>query len=122
MGAKKILIVDDEPFLREIIEAQLKREGYEIIQATNGAEGLEKAKQENPDLVILDVVLPKMNGYEVCAALKSDDKYSKIPVILFSGKAQEEEVKLGEKVGADAYITKVFGSKKLLAKIKEFLS
>ena len=122
MGAKKILIVDDEPFLREIIEAQLKREGYEIIQATNGAEGLEKAKQENPDLEILDVVLPKMNGYEVCAALKSDDKYSKIPVILFSGKAQEEEVKLGEKVGADAYITKVFGSKKLLAKIKEFLS
>jgi len=121
MPQKKILIVDDELFLREIVSSQLKTEGYDVIQATDGIEGLEKAKQENPDLIILDIVLPKMKGYEICGVLKSDPMYNKIPVILFSARAQNEDMKLGGKVGADAYITKLFGSKKLLAKIKELI-
>jgi len=121
MAAKKILIVDDEPFLREIVAAQLKAEGYDIIQATDGLEGLEKAKKENPDLIILDIMLPKMNGYEICGALKSDSKYNNIPIILFSAKAQEQDKNLGEKVGADAYITKLFGAKELVTKVKELI-
>ena len=119
--AKKILIVDDESFLRDIVSIQLKAEGYDVIQATNGAEGLEKAKEEKPDLIILDIMLPKMNGYEVCGALKSDSEYSAIPIILFSARSQEQDKKLGEKVGADAYVTKLFGSKELLAKVKELI-
>lgn len=121
MPQKKILIVDDEPSLREMVALQLADEGYDVIQATDGIEGLEKAKKEPPDLIILDIMLPKMNGYEVCGLLKTDPKYNKIPIILFSAKAQNEDIKLGEKVGADAYITKLFGFKELLSKVKELI-
>lgn len=121
MAPKKILIVDDELFLSEIVSVRLKTEGYDVIQATDGMEGLEKAKQENPDLIVLDVMLPKMNGYEICGSLKSDPKYNKIPIILFSARTQNEDIELGKKVGADAYITKIFGVKELLAKIKELI-
>jgi DNA-binding response OmpR family regulator len=121
VSQKKILIVDDESFLRDIVSAQLKAEGYDIVQATDGMEGLEKAKKENPDLIILDIMLPKMKGYEVCGALKADPKYNNIPIILFSAKAEEKDKDLGKKVGADAYITKLFGSKELLAKVKELI-
>lgn len=118
MDAKKILIVDDDPLLREMLSTRLKAEGYDVIQAGDGAEGLEKAKKEKPDLIILDVALPQMNGYEVCGTLKSEPEYSKIPVILFSAK---EDIQLAEKVGADAYIIKPFGSKVLLKKVKELI-
>ena len=121
MASKKILVVDDELFLSEIVSVRLKTEGYDVIQATDGMEGLEKAKQENPDLIILDIMLPKMNGYEICGLLKSDPKYNKIPIILFSARTQNEDIELGKKVGADAYITKLFGVKELLAKVKELI-
>lgn len=86
-----------------------------------GLEGLEKVKKEKPDLVILDLMLPKMDGYKVCGLLKADKRYNKIPIIMFTAKAQEEDMKLGKEVGADAYITKPFEPQVLLKKIKELL-
>jgi len=120
--AKKILIVDDEPQLVEMVKMRLEASGYEIISAHDGQEGLDKAKKEKPDLIILDLMLPKIDGYKVCRMLKFDEKYKKIPIILFSARAQEEDKKMGEEVGADTYITKPFDPKVLLGKIQELLN
>ncbi len=120
--AKRVLLVDDEPHLLLLIEARLKANGYEVLTANNGQTALEMAKKQSPDLMILDLMLPKMDGYRVCGLLKKDVRYSKIPIILFSARAQQEDVKLGEEVGADAYITKPFEPQNLLAKIKELIS
>ncbi|NQT21871.1 MAG: response regulator [Candidatus Omnitrophica bacterium] len=121
MNSKKILVVDDERDLVDTLSFRLKSAGYEIIAAYDGQEALEKAKKENPDLIILDLMLPKMDGYKVCGLLKADTRYNKIPIILFSAKAQAEDRKLGEEVGANAYITKPFEATVLIAKIKELL-
>ena len=116
--AKKILVVDDEPSIVKILEARLKAEGYEVVSAMDGLTALDLAKKENPDLVILDLMLPKMDGYKVCGLLKKDTRYSKIPIILFTARAQEQDRKLGEEMGANAYLTKPFDSKTLLEKIR----
>jgi two-component system, OmpR family, alkaline phosphatase synthesis response regulator PhoP len=119
--AKKILVVDDEKDLVETVTFRLQASGYEVISAYDGQEGLEKAKKEKPDLIILDLMLPRMDGYKVCGLLKADSRYSKIPIILFTARAQESDKKMGEEVGGDAYITKPFDPPALLAKIKELL-
>lgn len=121
MEKKKILLVDDERDLVETMIYQLEAAGYQVITAYDGAEGLEKAKAEKPDLMILDLMLPKMDGYKVCGLLKKDSRYSRIPIILFTARAQESDMRLGEEVGADAYITKPFESKMLLNKIESLL-
>jgi len=121
MDSKKILVVDDERDLVETLTFRLKASGYDIIAAFDGQEALEKAKKENPDLIILDLMLPKMDGYKVCGLLKADTRYNKIPIILFTAKAQAEDRKLGEEVGANAYIIKPFDPQVLLSKIKELL-
>ena len=119
--AKKILIVDDEVQLVEMVKMRLEASGYEIIFAHDGQEGLDKAKKEKPDLMILDLMLPKIDGYKVCRMLKFDEKYKQIPIILFSARAQDEDKQMGKEVGADAYITKPFDPQALLGKIKELL-
>ncbi len=121
MDKKKILIVDDEKDLVKILIFRLEANNYEVISAYDGLEGLEKAKKEKPDLIILDLMLSKMDGYKVCGLLKADTRYNKIPIIVFTAKARDEDMKLGEEVGADAYITKPFKSQVLLDKIKELL-
>lgn len=118
---KKILLVDDEPNIILLLEARLKANGYEVASAGDGLTALEMAKREKPDLMILDLMLPKMDGYKVCGLLKKDTRYSKMPVILFTARAQEADVRLGEEVGADAYITKPFEPKVLLGKIEELI-
>ena len=118
---RKILVVDDEPDLVAIVKMRLQANNYEVLTACDGQEGLDKARKENPDLIILDLMLPKMDGYKVCGLLKKDARYSKIPIILFTARAQESDRTLGEEVGADAYITKPFEPQLLLAKIKELL-
>jgi len=118
---KKILIVDDVESIVMSVQTFLERHRYEVITANDGQVGLEKAKTENPDLIILDLMLPRMHGYKVCGLLKKDTRYAKTPVILFTAKAQEKDIKLGEEVGADAYITKPFEPEILLAKIEELL-
>ena len=119
--AKKILIVDDEAELVGLVKIRLEAVGYEVLKAFDGQEGLDKAKLEKPDLILLDVMMPKMDGYKVCGLLKMDARFKKIPIILFSAKAQKEDVELAKEVGADLYITKPFEAPILLAKIKELL-
>lgn len=121
MDKEKILIVEDETALSEIIKIRLEKNGYEVISAFDGAQALEMARQQNPSLIILDLMLPKIDGYKVCRMLKFDEKYKKIPIILFTARVQESDKKLGEQVGADAYITKPFDPETLLSKIKELL-
>ena len=119
--AKKILIVDDETAMVKMLKMRLEANNYEVITAYDGQEGLEKAKSENPDLIILDLMLPKIDGYKVCRMLKFDDKYKNIPIILFFARAQESDKQTGQLVGADDYVTKPFEPKDLLEKIKRLL-
>ena len=121
MDKKKLLIVDDEPELLLLMEARLRANGYEIFKAADGQLGLEMAKKEKPDLIILDLMLPKMDGFKVCGLLKKDTRYAYIPILLFSARAQEEDRRLGEEMGADGYLTKPFNPEILLAKIDALL-
>jgi DNA-binding response OmpR family regulator len=118
---KKILVVDDETELLKALSIRLKTSGYEVITASDGQEGLEKAKSLNPDLIVLDILMPKMDGYEVCRMLKFDEKYKSIPVIMLTAKAQDIDKAMGKKVGADDYITKPFETQDLVDKIKKYL-
>ncbi|MCM8775120.1 MAG: response regulator [Candidatus Omnitrophica bacterium] len=120
--AKKILVVDDEINILTMVEARLRGNGYDVITAMDGQEGLAKARSENPDLIILDIMLPKIDGYKVCRMLKFDEQYKHIPIILFSARTQDSDLEIGEQQGADAYITKPFEQEVLLAKIVELLS
>ena len=117
----KILVIDDEIQLIEMVKIRLEANGHEIITAKDGQEGLEKAKSENPALIMCDVMMPKMDGYKVCGLLKNDARYSKIPIILFTARAQKDDLELGKEVGADAYIAKPFEPSVLLGKIDELL-
>jgi DNA-binding response OmpR family regulator len=121
MTKKKILVVEDEAELTGAIRIRLEQAGYEVLTAYDGQEGLEKARAENPDLIILDLMLPKLDGYKVCRMLKFDEKYRKIPVVMLTARAQEKDEDLGYEVGADAFITKPFKYQVLLAKITELL-
>ncbi|MEI6632928.1 MAG: response regulator [Chlamydiota bacterium] len=119
--AKKILLVDDEPHIVMMVANRLKQAGHEVITASDGMAGLAKAQKEKPDLIILDLMLPKMDGYKVCRMLKFDERYKKIPIMLFTARAQEKDSKLGFECGADAYMTKPFIPEEFLGKIRELL-
>ncbi len=119
--SKKILIVDDEPDLLEMVQISLETEGYECIVAYDGFRALDRAHKEKPDLIILDVMLPGLNGYKICRLLKFDEQYKHIPIIMLTAEAQEKDRLTGEETGADYYMTKPFSSDKLIAKIAEFL-
>ena len=120
--AKKILLVDDEPHIITMLENRMKHAGYEVITACDGQEAITKAQKEKPDLIILDLMLPKLDGYKVCRMLKFDEKYKHIPIIMLSARAQEVDKKMGETVGADGYVTKPFEPQVLLGKVKDLLS
>lgn len=118
---KKILVVEDEAELIGAIQIRLEQAGYEVLTASDGQEALEKARMENPDLIVLDLMLPKIDGYKVCRMLKFDENYKRIPVVMLTARAQEKDEDLGYEVGADAFITKPFKYRVLLAKIAELL-
>lgn len=118
---KKILIVDDEPDIVETLKFLIESEGFESTIAMDGEEALRKAKEENPDVMILDVMLPKINGYKVCRLLKFDNKYKHIPILMVTARSQEEDKVIGEETGADEYITKPFDINELLQKIHLYL-
>lgn len=118
---KKILLADDEQVLVEMVKMRLEANDYDVITAADGQEALDKARKEKPDLLILDLMLPKMDGFKVCALLKADARFAKIPVLMFTARAQEIDKKMGEEVGANGYITKPFVAETLLAKIKELI-
>ena len=119
--AKKILIVDDEEDIAFGLGRRLTAAGYEAICAEDGVEGLRRAQTENPDLIVLDLMLPKMDGFKVCRLLKFDQRYKQIPIIILSARSQQEDITLGRETGAECYMTKPFDSDALLEKIRGFL-
>mgnify|MGYP001592012938 CR=1 FL=1 len=121
MNKKKIVIVDDEQDILRTLKIFLEAEGFDVVTASDGVEGLDKIRKENPDAVILDIMLPKTDGYKICRILKFDKKFRVMPVIMFTARAQEEDERMGKEVRADAYITKPFDPDVLLAKLKELL-
>ncbi len=118
---KRILLIEDQAVIVDMLRMRLEANNYEVITAGDGQEGLEKAHKENPNLIILDIMLPKMSGYKVCQLLKADPKYNTIPIIISSGRTPQEVGKVGHEVGADAYISKPFEAEVLLSKMKELL-
>jgi DNA-binding response OmpR family regulator len=118
---EKILVVEDEADLREVLQYNLTREGYRVVTAENGAEGLRRARKEAPDLLLLDLMLPDLDGIEICRRLKKDPLTSSLPVIIVTAKGEEPDVVLGLGVGADDYVTKPFSPRTLLARVKAVL-
>lgn len=112
---KKILVVDDEQSIVNIIAYNLKKEGYDVICACDGEEGLELAFEEYPDLILLDIMMPKMDGYEVCRKIREK---SNVPIIMLTARADEVDKVIGLEMGADDYVTKPFGNRELLARVK----
>ena len=119
---KKVLVADDKPEVVELVRVSLEGEDYQIIVAFDGEEALEKVSKEKPDLVLLDIIMPKMNGFEVLARLKKDPKLKEIPVVMLSAKGQKLDREKGKDLGAIDYIIKPFSPSVLLKKIKEILT
>jgi phosphate regulon transcriptional regulator PhoB len=121
MAKKKILVVDDEKDILELLEYNLEKEGYEVFKAITGEEALELVKRKNPDLIILDLMLPDVDGLEVCKILKRDMRTDSIPIIMLTAKGEESDIIVGLELGADDYITKPFSPKALIARVKAVL-
>ena len=121
MFQAKILVVDDEVYILHILDFILGAENYDVITATNGEQALQKVRDEKPDLVVLDIMMPKLDGYETCRIIKSDPKTKLIPVILLTAKGREVDQKLGKEVGASDYITKPFSPSKLIERVQAIL-
>ncbi len=119
--ARKILVVDDEPVLVETIDYNLKQAGYQVITAADGASALEAARRETPDLVILDIMLPEMDGLEVCRQLRRESNTATTPILMLTAKGDEIDKVVGLEVGADDYVTKPFGRRELLARVRALL-
>ena len=118
----RILVVDDEPEAVELVEFNLKQAGYAVITAADGAEALKKARGQTPDLIVLDVMLPEMDGFEICKTLRLDPATAKIPILMLTAKAAEIDRVLGLELGADDYLTKPFSPRELLLRIKKILA
>jgi len=111
---KKILVVDDEPNIVKMVESRLKANGYEVIIAYDGQEAVEKVKSNMPDLIVLDLMLPKIDGYMVYDILEHDEKYKDIPIVMLTARAGYEDIKKGMNMGTIAYVTKPFKAEVLL--------
>lgn len=117
----KVLIVDDEEDLVFGIARRLTAEGFEVICATDGVEGLRMAQTTQPDIILLDVMLPKMDGFKVCRLLKFDQRFRRTPILMLSARSQQEDLATARETGADAYLIKPIDSGTLLQKIRELL-
>jgi two-component system alkaline phosphatase synthesis response regulator PhoP len=118
---KKVLVVDDEADIVELVSYNLKKEGYQVLSAYDGEEALSLARGESPDLVILDLMLPKIDGFRVCRVLKKEEPTAKTPIIMLTAKTREEDRIAGLDLGADDYVTKPFSPRELLARVKAVL-
>ncbi len=118
---KKIVLAEDEPQIARLVEFKLKKEGYQVTWKENGEEALEAIKADRPDLILLDVMMPVMDGYEVLRQLKKDENLKSIPVIILTARAQEGDVVKGIDAGAEDYITKPFHPTELLARVNRIL-
>ena len=118
----KILIIEDDKFLRELIVSKLTKENYRVFEAADGEEGVKKIREEKPDLILLDLILPGIDGFEVLSQMKSDPAVSSIPVIILSNLGQKEDVERGLTLGATDYMIKAhFSPGEIIAKIKSIL-
>ncbi len=117
-----VLVVDDDPVIQGLLRVNFEMEGYDVLTAGDGVEGLERARAERPDAVILDVMMPRMDGLDVARALKADPSTAGIPVVLLSAKAQQADLRAGEGTGADEYLTKPFDPFDLLERVASLIS
>jgi len=117
MPEATVLVVDDDPVIQKLLQVNFEMEGYTVLTAGDGEEGLERARADHPDVIVLDVMMPKMNGLEVADALKADGGTAKIPIVLLSAKAQEADIQAGKATGADDYVTKPFDPLDLLDRV-----
>ena len=115
MDSKKVLIIEDEKAISDIIKFNLKKEGFDVFTAYDGKQGMEMALSDSPDLILLDVMLPSMDGFQVCKRVRES---SMVPIIMLTAKEEEVDKVLGLELGADDYITKPFGMRELIARIK----
>jgi len=119
---KKILIIEDEEDIRQLLSFRLQKEGYEVIEACDGMEGLERVRTQLPDLVVLDLKLPKLPGEEVCREIRKDQRFTDLPIIMSTAKSQDANRVIGKVIGADHYIAKPFKAEELLALIQQCLT
>lgn len=119
--SKRILIVDDEPNIVVSLEFLMKREGFEVSIASDGEAALKSVEQSPPDLVLLDIMLPKKNGFEVCQAIRARSDWQQVKIIMLTAKGRDTEVAKGTALGADAYLTKPFSTKDLVAQVRQML-
>jgi DNA-binding response OmpR family regulator len=120
--AGKILVIEDDPAISRLVEYSLRHAGYEVITAANGLEGIKKAHNDAPDLVILDVMLPGMDGFEICHRLKSEPDTASLLILMFSAKAQEIDKNTGLKVGADDYLPKPAAPAEIVSRVAKLLA
>jgi len=118
---ERIVVIEDEPDILEVLQYNLSREGYRVVTSRDGEEGLESIRNEDPDLVLLDLMLPGLDGIEVCRRLKTDPVTASIPVIMVTAKGEESDVVIGLQLGADDYVAKPFSPRELMARIKAVL-
>ena len=118
----KILIAEDEPDIRDLVAFTLRFAGYEVVTGTNGEEAVQVAQKEYPDLILLDVRMPRMTGYEACKLIKADPKLRDVPVVFLSAKGQESEIRDGMEAGAEEYLLKPFAPDQLTERVRSILA
>ena len=114
----RVLVVEDEPDVAELIRFNLFKEGYEVVVVGNGADAVRRARDSKPDVILLDIMVPQLNGWEVCRRLKQDDETRRIPIIMVTGRVDEGDKVLGFELRADDYVTKPFSARELLARVR----
>ena len=119
---EKILVIEDDPTALRLLEYTLAGEGYRVLTATNGLAGIRKAQDEQPDLIILDVMLPGLDGFEICHRLRMEPQTAQLPILMLSAKAQESDKATGFKVGADDYLTKPADPSEIVRRVKNLLA
>ena len=119
---KKVLVCDDEPYIVESVSYVVRKAGFEVVVAEDGEEALEKGRQEKPDLIFLDIMMPKITGYEVCRQLKEDPSTRDTYIVMLTARGQEEDEKKALEMGADEFMTKPFSPRKMRAKLLEILA
>jgi DNA-binding response OmpR family regulator len=121
MSRGRILVVDDEDYIQHILNFSFSAEGYEVVTAGDGEEAIKKARSSKPDVIVLDIMMPKMDGYEACKKLKADPTTKTIPVILLTAKGRDVDRKLGTEAGADDYVVKPFSPGRLIERVEGML-
>ena len=120
-GAGRVLVVDDDDVIRQLITVHLELEGFEVIPAVDGQDALDKVKDARPDVVTLDVMMPRVDGWEAAARLRADPETAHVKVILLSARAQESDIQRGERIGVDAYLTKPFDPDELIDVVRRLM-